>query len=186
MMMDGQARVSGRIYKDVEIGGKTYRLSQPNMVGIYGDVERWVIARKVDPLVLAVRACKIAPPELHAMIWDAAMKAGSAARIASREELDLFWNSRWANAWLFLKALDPQHAAEVPDPEAAMKILDGGVDIDELLAQLQVVSGEADLKNSSGPSETRAPSQQTDTHVSEDGQESTDSSPTSTDGPPSK
>ena len=43
--MDGQARVAGKIYKDVEIGGKTYRLSRTNLVGIYGDVEAWKILR---------------------------------------------------------------------------------------------------------------------------------------------
>ena len=207
-MMDGQARVSGQIYKDVEIGGKTYRLSQPNMVGIYGEVEAWIVARKTDPLVLAVRACQgqknvpPAPPEMHAVIWEAAMKTASAARIASKEELDLFWGSRWANAFLFLKSLDPKHSEEVPTVEAAMEIVGNGVDmdmllftcvlygldmpeivqklvdanvnLDELMAQISVVNGEADIKNLSGRSETPAQaSQQTEAQDSEDGLEST-------------
>lgn len=194
-MMDGQARVAGRIYKDVQIGDKTYRLSQPNMVGIYGEVEAWIIARKTDPLVLAVRVCAgdrrkgipPAPEEMHATIWEAAMKTASAARIASREELALFWDSRWSHAMLLLKALDPKHADDVPDVDAAMRVLDEGVDIDELLAQLSVVNGEADLKNSSGPSMTRAPaSPLTETLASEAGPASIDASQNCTDGPPSK
>jgi hypothetical protein len=145
--MDGQARVSGQIYKDIEIGGKTYRLSQPNLVGMYGEVEAWIINRKTDPLVLAVKACKTAPEAQWKTIWEAAMKTGSSARIASQDELALFWDSRWSNAFLLYKALDPQHAADVPNVDAAMKLLDEGVDIDLIMAQLSVVNGEADIKN---------------------------------------
>ena len=186
MVMDGQARVSGQIYKDVEVNGKTYRLSQPNLVGIYGDVEAWVVSKKTDPLVLAVRACKIAPQEEHKTIWEAAMRAASAARIASAEELDLFWGSRWANAMLFLKALDPKHHEEVPDIEAAMKVIDG-VNMDELLMNISVVNGEDDIKNLNGPSETRAnQNQQTEIQSLEAGQESTSSLPSDTAGPQGK
>jgi len=184
--MDGQARVAGQVYKDVKIGDKTYRLSRPNLVGIYGEVEAWIVSRKVDPLVLAVRACRMAPPDAHATVWEAAMKVASTARIATKDELDAFWASRWANAFLFLKALDPKHYDEVPDVDAAMNVIEQGVDMDELLANISVVNGEADIKNSSGPSTTRAPSQQTETPATEAGPASTDSSPKSTDGPPTK
>lgn len=184
--MEGQARVAGKIYKDVQIGDKTYRLSRPALVGIYGEIEAFIVSRKVDPLVVAVRACKIAPLDMHGMIWDAAMRAASSARIATREEMDTFWQSRWANAFLFWKALDPRHAEEVPDIEAAMKIMETSADLqmDELLANIKVVNGEDDVKNSHGPSTTRAASQQTETQPTVDGQESTDTSPKNTDGPP--
>lgn len=193
--MDGQARVTGQIYKDIEIGGKTYRLSLPNLVGIYGEIEAWIISRKVDPLVLAVQICNgdrktgtpPAPPQMQATIWEAAMKTASAARIASKEELDLFWGSRWSNAFLFLKALDPKHHEEVPDIEAAMRVVESGVDVDLLMAQLSVVNGEADVKNSHGPSGTRAPeSQPTAILSTEAGQDSTISLQSDTAGPPSK
>jgi hypothetical protein len=188
--MDGQARVSGLIYKDVKVGDKTYRLSKPNLVGIYGEVEAWIINRKQDPLVLAVQVCKgdkakgipPAPASLHATIWEAAMKSASAARIASPEELDTFWNSRWSNAFLFLKALDPKHSDEVPDIEAAMRVIEEGVDVDMLLAQISVVNGEADLKNSSGQSATLAANQPMETPALADGQDSTSSSPSVTIG----
>jgi hypothetical protein len=183
--MDGQARVAGQIYKDVEIGGKTYRLSKPNLVGIYGEVEAWIVSKKTDPLVLAARACKTTPASMHPVIWEAAMKTGSAARIASQDELNLFWNSRWSNAFMFMKALDDKHRQEIPDIETAMNIVEGIVDVDELLMQLSVVSGEADVKNSSGPSATRA-NQPMETPATEAGLDSTASSPKSTDGLPSK
>ena len=175
--MDGQARVSGRIYKDVSIGGKTYRFSKPHLVGIYGEIEAWIIARKTDPLVLAARACKMAPPSQHAVIWEAAIKSASAARIASEDELALFWKSKWSNAFLIYKSLDERHAEEIPDPESAMLLMESGVDIDEVMANVSVVSGEDDVKNSSGPRETRAQATPSaDAQPSADGRASTDSS----------
>lgn len=187
--MEGQARVAGQIYKDVVIAGKTYRLSRSNLVGFYGDAEAWIISRKTDPLVLAVKACRAAPENMHATIWEAAMKTASEARIASKEEMERFWRSRWFSAFLLLKALDPKHAQEIPDMESAMRLIESDVDLDTdaLMADVSVVNGEADIKNSSGLSGTQAqPNQQTETQPTEDGQVSTDSSQTNTSGLPNK
>lgn len=183
--MDGQARVAGQLWKEIEIGNKKYVLSRPNLVGIYGEMEAWIVSRKIDPLVLAVTACKDAPAALHPVIWEAAMKTASAARIASHEEMEAFRESRWFVAFMLWKALDPKHRDEVPDVDAAMKLIESCVDVDSLMANINIVNGEADLKNSSGPSDARAP-QPMETQSTEDGQASTASSQSDSDGPQSK
>jgi hypothetical protein len=213
-VMDGQARVAGRIYKDVLIGDKTYRLSRPHLAGIYGDIERWIINRKKDPMVLAVEACRLAPQEQWKTIWAAAMEAGSAARVASNADLALFWDSRWSSAFLFKQSLDPMHDADVPTVEAAMEVIGSGVDVDQvlfdsitssmdvelllrrlvssgvdldaLLAQIHVVSGQADIKNSSGLSNPAQATPLTDSQTTAAGPDSTATSPPSTDGLQSK
>jgi len=182
--MDGHARLSGKLHKTITIGGETYTLSKPTLVGVYAEMEAFVVARKRDPLVLAVEACKTAPPGQHAAIWEAAMKTASAARVATAEEMAAFERSPWGMAFKLWKCLDDRHRAEFPTVEAAMGLMErAGENLDEIQAQLAVVSGEADLGNSSGRSPT-APAEKpaTDTQASEDGRPSTSSSPTPTAG----
>jgi hypothetical protein len=183
--VEGQARIAGQLWKEVELGGKKYTLSKPNLVGIYGEIEAWIVSRKTDPLVLAVKACQQAPAAMHPIIWEAAMKTASAARIANLDEMEAFRASRWCVAFMFWKALNEKHREEVPDLDAAMKLIESCVDVDALIANVNVVNGEADLKNWCGPSAARA-DQQTETQPMEAGPTSTDSSPNGTDGPPSK
>ena len=183
--MDGHARLSGKIFKTICIGARTYKLSKPTLVGVYAEMEAFLISRKRDPLVLAVEACKLAPPALHATIWEAAMKSASAARIATAEEMSAFEASPWGMAFKLWKCLDDGHQAEFPTPESAMALIEqAGDNIQELAAQLAVVSGEGDLGNSSGRSpKAPAEKQATDTPSLEAGQPSTSSSPSPTAGP---
>lgn len=182
--MDGHARLSGKLHKTIAIGGKSITLSKPTLVGVYAEMEAFVISRKRDPLVLAVEACKTAPPAHHAAIWEAAMKTASAARIATAEEMAAFERSPWGIAFKLWKCLDDRHLVEFPTPEATMGLIRlCGDNLDEVQAQLAVVSGEADLGNLSGRSPTApAAKPATDTRPSEDGPPSTSSSPTPTDG----
>lgn len=187
--MDGHARVSGHVSKTMVIGGKTYRLNQPARVGLYAKLEAFFLERKQDPLVAAVKACEMAPKEMHASIWDAAMKAASAARVATAQEMADFEKSVWGLAFLFRECLDPQHYADVPDPEAALRLIEelGNDRLQELAATLQVVSGKDDLKNFAGPITTdRAPNLPTDTQFTAAGLDFIDFLQTSLDGPPSR
>jgi hypothetical protein len=183
--MDGHARLSGKIHKDLLINGKTYTLSRPALVGVYAEMEAFLVSRKSDPIVLAVEACRLAPAAMHATIWEAAMKTGSSARIATAEEMAAFEASPWGIAFKLWKCLDKKHEQEFPTPESAMKLLEEiGDNLPELTATLAVVSGEADLGNSSGRSpKAPAEKQPTDTPSSADGRPSTSSSPTPTVGP---
>ena len=187
--MNGQARTAGKIYKTIVIGGRQYALSRPLMVGVYGEIEAFIVSRKEDPLVLAVRACGHAPAAMHAAIWEAAMKAGSAARIATAEEMTAFQMSPWSGAFTLWKALDPRHLAEVPDVEAAMRLYEQAKDEgkrEELDAVLEVVSGKAEIKNSAGRRAAPASNRKTANRCSADGPESIASSPSPTAGRPNE
>ncbi len=122
--MDGHARLSGKLHKTIAIGGKSITLSKPTLVGVYAEMEAFVISRKRDPLVLAVEACKTAPPAHHAAIWEAAMKTASAARIATAEEMAAFERSPWGIAFKLWKCLDDRHLVEFPTPEATMGLIE--------------------------------------------------------------
>jgi signal recognition particle GTPase len=81
--MSSAARTAGKVYKEVTIAGKKFRLSQPKRVGLQGDIEAFILSRKDDPIVIAVRACQQAPKDMHATIWDAAIRVGTEARIVT-------------------------------------------------------------------------------------------------------
>ena len=188
-MPSSPSRVAGKVYKDVTIAGKTFRISRPKMVGIYAEIEAFILSRKEDPLVLAVRACKKAPESQHAAIWKAAMEAAEVAKNVTPAEMKAFEGSRWAPAFFLWKSLDKRHHDEVPDVEAAMALLEKEAamslkNLDEIMANVSVVQQDRDLKNFDGPTTVpgRTKSQSMDTQSSEDGQPSTSTSPTDSDG----
>jgi hypothetical protein len=152
--MDGLARTSGQLYQELVIGGKTYTLRPPAMTGLYGKMEAYIIAQRVDPLVLAATACKTAPKEQHDAIWQAAMKVASKARTVEATEMAEFENSVKGLAFKFWACLQEKHAQDVLTPDDALRLLEEAGDerIGEILAKVHVASGQADLGNSSGPS----------------------------------
>jgi hypothetical protein len=182
-MPSSAARTSGRIYKDVEIGGKKFRIGEPQKVGIVAEMEAFILSRRLDPIVFAIRACKSAPATMHAAIWQGATAAATRG-LATPEEWAAFESSLWKSAFMLFKTLDPKHRDEVPDVEAAMELIEQEANLDELMSLVRFVSQDDDLKNSSGRSAgaTSASKPKTDDPSTTDGPPSTITSPTDTDG----
>jgi len=140
--------------------------------------------------VLAVKACKKVPESQHTAIWKAAMEAAAVAKIVTPAEMKAFEESRWSTAFFLWKSLDPKHHNEVPDIEAAMALLEKEAarsvkNLDEIMANVSAVQQDRDLKNFDGPTAVpgRASNLSTDIQPSADGQPSTSTLPTDSDGP---
>lgn len=150
-MEGGQARVAGIVSRTVTIGGETYTLSQPRLVGMYGQMEAHLLSKRTDPLVVATRACQLAPEGQHAAIWAAAVKQASAARVVTASEMAEFENSVYGQAFKFWLCLAPEHRVKgaIDSVEKALALLElaGDEKIPEIMATVSVVSQEADLGN---------------------------------------
>ena len=179
------ARVAGKVYKQIVIGGKTYTLSQPQRVGNFAKMEAFIISRRTDPIQFAIRACRQTPATMHAAIWEGCSATGSRG-LASGAEWDTFERSLWKNAFMLWVTLDPKHADEVPTIEAAMELIESGMDLEELMALIKIVSQDSDLPNSFGRTATAAPApnQPTADRSSPDGQQSMNSSDANSDSAP--
>jgi hypothetical protein len=152
------ARVAGKVYKRVMIAGREFTLSQPAKYGKFAEIEAFILSRKEDPMVAALRVCKRAPVEMHNTIWKAAMETASAARIATREDWQKFEDSKWPAVFMLWMAMDPKHREEFPTAESVADLIIREADrqnstIDEIIMQASIVQQDAELKNSAGPSE---------------------------------
>lgn len=146
-------RIAGKSFRTISIGGKQYTL-RPAVLGVYAEMEAYVVSLRQDPLEIATRACQRAPANQHAAIWDAAMRAERSARIATAEEMASFENSVPGIAWKLWKSLEQDHP-EIDGVAAALALLEqAGEDrLSEIVATLHVATGEGDIKNCSGREE---------------------------------
>jgi len=151
-MSDGHARTAGRLAEEITVGGRTYRL-RPIITGLYAELEAYVAAQRGNPLALATEACKMAPPEQHDAIWQAAMSQASKARVVTAAEIAEFERSIRGLAWKLWACLQAEHAAEFPRPDDALRLIEeaGEQRMAEVASKVHVASGEADLGNSDGP-----------------------------------
>jgi predicted Zn-dependent protease len=152
--------VAGTFEREVEIAGRKFLLSQPKLIGIYSEIEKFILRRKELPEVWAMRACRNAPPTMHQAIWDAAAKMATTAKFVSREEWKAYEDSKWPAAFLLYGALDPKHREDVPTVEAAMDLIMEEAQnrlskLDEVIASAKRVQQEDDLGNSSGRTRKR-------------------------------
>lgn len=192
--MSSASHVSGKVYKDFTILGKTYRLSQPQRVATFAEREAFILSRRLDPAVFAVQVLSQLPAAIRSDVAKGmTLAAAEVPRWASQKEWAAFEGSRWDFAFRFFRALDPRHYDEIPDVETAADVLDGWLKDDavspvkwqELLVLIGIVSQDDDLKNSSGRTAGAEPAQpqRTETQSSQAGQPSTADLPSDTDGP---
>jgi len=194
-MGSSPSRTSGRVTAIVEIGGKKYRLTEPQKVGTIGRMEEFILSRRVVPDVFAIDACRKAPATMHTAIWAGAAIAASRG-MATPEEWDAFNGSLWRTAFMFFESLHPRHKSgkdenvpHVPDVETALDIItEDEVDTAKLIAQVRHVGQDEALKNSDGPTTTVDPgqNQRMDDPNTPDGLQSTTDWPSDTDGPETK
>jgi hypothetical protein len=161
------ARVSGKVYREVELLGKKYLLSQPSKIGDVADEQAFILSRRLDPMAFALRAIQCTPPNRHASIWEGC--AAAAARgIPTVEEQAAFDASEWNLAFRLWLTLDPKHKygseAVATDllggVEWAMSVLRSipGDQLGPLIQAVVSVRQEQEIKNSPGPTETSGPS----------------------------
>jgi hypothetical protein len=185
-MSSSPARTSGRVFKEVEIAGKKYALTQPQKVGQLAEMEAWIISRRRDPIEFAIQACKRTPATMHAKIWEGCSAAASRGQ-ASPEEWAAFENSLWRSAFLLFKSMDPKHTQGMTLGEGvewAMGLIEEDTAMDETMAKVGIVSQDAELKNSNGRPAEAEPAQTPSTAdlSSGAGRPSIDSSPRPMDG----
>jgi hypothetical protein len=165
------ARVGGKLFREVEIDGTKYVLSQPQRVGSFGDQEALIISRRLDPIVFGMRVCERLPANRHSACWEGCAAAASRG-IASQEEWASYEGSMWKPAYLLWAALDPKHKLR-PDGKTPMTLADGvawtvelvdamtNEKFREIMREVSLVGQDESIKNSDGPTETsgQAPSQ---------------------------
>jgi len=188
-MASSAARTAGKIYKEVEIAGQKIALTEPEKVGMVGEMAAFIMSRRLDATIFAIRACKAAPASMHAAIWTGATAVATRGD-PTPEEWDAFDRSLWNTAFRLYKTMAPHHfeglrtIGEKVDFAMSLIEQDAG-DQDELVALIRLVSQDGDLKNLSGRTATSAnPAiQATDIPSSTDGQPSISTSPTDSAGP---
>lgn len=185
-MADGHARTTGRLPRKVILGDREYTM-RPFTVGILAEMESYIISMREDPIVAAAKAAPGVSDEFRKEMWDAAMRASVSHRMVTSADQAAFENSvRGLSFKLWTCLRDDQPEFKTPDD--AMKLISdlaltyGDSIVAQIAAQVDVSSGLVDLGNLSGPSMTRASQRLEDAPALADGQESTDTSPKSTDG----
>ena len=154
--MSKHHRTAGVDFRQVTIGDETYTL-RPLTVGIYAEMESYVVSRRPDPLAVASEAVKSLPPSQHDAVWKAAMNQAVNARIVTADESAAFENSVDGLAWKVWQCLKQDHP-EIDSVKAATELLikAGDAHFEEIARATEIASGEADIKKSSGQAEAAA------------------------------
>jgi hypothetical protein len=166
MERSSPARVSGKTTREVTLLGVTYTLSEPERVGGYAMQEELILARRLDGIAMAIRACNQLPPNRHAAVWEGCALAASRG-IASQDEWAAFEASLWRPAFMFWQALDKKHKGNktmVDGVTWAIEIINSisSDDFTVLMGNIALVSQEKALGESSGSNDPQA-TQVTDT-----------------------
>lgn len=109
--MDGLARSSGKLFREISVGGKTYRLATPRLADLAA-LEAELLARLQDPLEQAAKAAVHLPPDAHKTLWEAAFAASQSGRRFDVADIDTLPMTLRAAASAFL-TLRRNHADEI-------------------------------------------------------------------------
>jgi len=168
----GQARTMGRIKRTLTVCGRKYTLTAPGIGQLYADLEAYIISRRSDPLEAVARAIAAGkiPESQQDRAWRIAMEQATRMGAVSQAEMTEFENSPRGLAYKLWACLQAEHAAEFPDPESVLRLVEKAVEeaaarhpdnpeaataeLARLMQVTAVATGEADAGNSSGP--TRA------------------------------
>ena len=151
--MSKHQRTAGVDYRENTINGKTYRY-RPLTVGIYASMESFIVSKRPDPLAIAAESVKRLPPNYHDAVWKAAMHEAVTARTVTAPEMAAFENSVDGLAWKLWQCLKDNHP-EIDSIDAAKQILidAGDAHFEQLARTVEIATGEADIKKSSGQAE---------------------------------
>lgn len=152
--MSGHHRTAGVDCRTITIEETEYTI-RPLKVGVYAEMEAYIVSLRDDPLALAAAAVEKLAPVHHQAIWDAAMRQAANQRTVTAQQATDFENSIQGIAWKFWKCLEADHP-EINSVDAAIKLLTkaGKNRLEEVMKAIELGSGEHDLKNSSGQDPT--------------------------------
>ena len=155
--MSKQHRTAGKEYNDLPINGKTYRF-RPLKVGIYAEMENYIISQRGDPIVAASQSIEqnSIDPKYHPGIWQAAMKEAVANKVVTAEQAATFENSVRGLAWKLWMSVRQDHP-EIATADDALHLIEeaGEQGFEAIAATVEVGTGEAVLGNSSGREPTQ-------------------------------
>lgn len=151
--MSKHHKTAGVSYETLAVGDQVYKL-RPLKVGIYAEMESYVLSQRIDPLQAAGESIAKIPAQYHQAVWDAAMKAAMSSRVVSAEEMSAFGNSPRGIAWMLWKLLEQDHP-EFNSVERAIELMEriGPERAQEIQMKVNIASGEADAGKSSGQTE---------------------------------
>lgn len=151
--MSKHHKTAGVAYETLNVGDQIYKL-RPLKVGVYAEMEAYVLSQRIDPLQAASEAISKIPPQYHQAIWDAAMKAVMASRTVSAQEMAAFGNSPRGIAWMLWKLMEQDHP-EINSVETAIELMEriGPERAQEIQRKIQIASGESDAEKSFGQAE---------------------------------
>lgn len=150
--MDGLARATGNLYRDLTVGGKRYRLATPRL-GDLAALEAAILARLPDPVEQAAKSAHLVPPEQQQRYWEAAFQAAAKARAFKVDDLSQLPQSLQAAASAFA-VLRRYHGEEIKDLGDALEWVNAALEEhgEEVVGKLQAVSQEDPSKNAETPS----------------------------------
>jgi len=85
--MDGLARATGNLYREISVGGQSWRLATPRLEDLAA-LEAAILARLPDPIEQAARHAHLVPPDQQARYWEAAFCAAAQQRRFRLENLE--------------------------------------------------------------------------------------------------
>jgi hypothetical protein len=152
--MSDHARVAGKTFQTIDIGGKTYTL-KPYVVGLWAEMSAFVRSLKGDPIKEVCDRLDLIPADQQQRWMKVAVDA-AANQSPTEVELATFEKSLLGTAFKLWSTLKADHLDEFPTAQAVMDKLisltesEGEKKLAEIMLKLEVASGETDLKNSSG------------------------------------
>lgn len=109
--MDGLARATGNLFREMTVGGKAWRLAPPRLRD-FAALEAELLARQPDPIQQAAAVAAQVPPEQQKAFWQEAFAATAKQRRVSLGQLEDLPEMTQLAASAFL-ALRRHHADEI-------------------------------------------------------------------------
>lgn len=116
--MDGLAKTAGLLFREVAVGGKTYRLARPRLADLAA-AEAALLAYLPDPLQQAAKAAQYVPQEQRDQFWRWAFAEAAKARKITMETLDSLPPALTV-AYIAYTVLHRHHADEIRTLEDAL------------------------------------------------------------------
>lgn len=143
-------RTAGKSFETLKIGGKSYTL-RPIKLGIYAEMEAFVISQRVDPIAALGERIEAVPEAYRKDAWDAVIRQVMSSRNATAQEIADFERSIKGLAWKLWQCLKADHP-EIESVDQVVELLEqaGKERMEEIMLKTRIASGEADMEKFSG------------------------------------
>jgi hypothetical protein len=116
--MDGLARITGHLYREIAVGSQMWRLAAPRLEDLAA-LESAILSRLPDPIEQAARHAHLVPSEQQARYWEAAFAAAAQQRRFRLENLEELPESLQLAAAAFL-VLRRHHGQQIKTLDDAL------------------------------------------------------------------